>query len=181
MALASAGPYASLQLDPDRWPHQHLTTQFFTGRMPFLPSNQQRQSTEVNNITFKITKFSNADNILPPPSLCGFNTYSDGFCSAISTFASPSAFYCRNNRYKEMLVFVKCAKSYHAKRIHNNKFLIIRDNKMCQIKQSTTMSRLNWSAYVIRILWTASASSMNLSTTPGCARTCCTFLVPARW
>jgi len=27
-------------------PHQHFTTQFFTGRMPFLPPNQQRQSTE---------------------------------------------------------------------------------------------------------------------------------------
>ena len=26
--------------------HQHPTTQFFTGRMPFLPLNQQRQSTE---------------------------------------------------------------------------------------------------------------------------------------
>jgi len=25
---------------------QHSTTQFFTGRMPFLPPNQQRQSTE---------------------------------------------------------------------------------------------------------------------------------------
>jgi len=25
------------------------TTQFFTGRMPFLPPNQQRQSTEGNN------------------------------------------------------------------------------------------------------------------------------------
>jgi len=25
---------------------QHLITQFFTGRMPFLPPNQQRQSTE---------------------------------------------------------------------------------------------------------------------------------------
>jgi len=29
-----------------RQPCQHPTTQFFTGRMPFLPSNQQRQSTE---------------------------------------------------------------------------------------------------------------------------------------
>jgi len=28
--------------------HQHPTTQFFTGRMPFLPPNQQRQSTEGN-------------------------------------------------------------------------------------------------------------------------------------
>jgi len=27
-------------------PRQHPTTQFFTGRMPFLPPNQQRQSTE---------------------------------------------------------------------------------------------------------------------------------------
>jgi len=37
---------ASLHLAPDRQPHQHTTTLFFTGRMPFLPSNQQRQSTE---------------------------------------------------------------------------------------------------------------------------------------
>ena len=27
-------------------PRQHLTTQFFTGRMPFLPPNQHGQSTE---------------------------------------------------------------------------------------------------------------------------------------
>ena len=46
MALASAGPYASLHLAPDRQPRQHLTTQFFTDRMPFLPPNQQCQSTE---------------------------------------------------------------------------------------------------------------------------------------
>ena len=29
-----------------RQPWQHPTTQFFTGRMPFLPPNQQRQGTE---------------------------------------------------------------------------------------------------------------------------------------
>jgi len=29
-----------------RKPHQHATTQFFTGQMPFRPPNQQRQSTE---------------------------------------------------------------------------------------------------------------------------------------
>jgi len=46
VAVASAGPYASLHLAPDRQPHRHPTTQFFTGRMPFLPPNQQRQSTE---------------------------------------------------------------------------------------------------------------------------------------
>jgi len=27
-------------------PHQHPTTLSFTGRMPFLPPNQQRQSTD---------------------------------------------------------------------------------------------------------------------------------------
>jgi len=46
VAVASAGPYASLHLAPDRQPHQHPTTLFFTGRMPFLTPNQQRQSTE---------------------------------------------------------------------------------------------------------------------------------------
>jgi len=49
VAVASAGPYASLHLAPDRQPRQHPTGQFFTGRMPFLPPNQQRQSTEGNN------------------------------------------------------------------------------------------------------------------------------------
>jgi len=46
VAVASAGPHASLHLAPDRQPRQHPTTQCFTGRMPFLPPNQQRQSTE---------------------------------------------------------------------------------------------------------------------------------------
>jgi len=35
-----------MPIAPDRQPHQHPTTLFFTGRMPFLPPNQQRQSTE---------------------------------------------------------------------------------------------------------------------------------------
>jgi len=46
VAVASAEPCASLHLAPDRQPHQHPTTLFFTGQMPFLPPNQQRQSTE---------------------------------------------------------------------------------------------------------------------------------------
>jgi len=48
VAVASAGPYASLHLAPDN----HASTpplSFFTGRMPFLPPNQQCQSTEGNN------------------------------------------------------------------------------------------------------------------------------------
>jgi len=45
VAVASAGPYANLHLIPYRLPRQHPTTQFFTGQMPFLPPNQQCQST----------------------------------------------------------------------------------------------------------------------------------------
>jgi len=45
-AVASAGPYANdLHFAPDRQPHQHLITQFFTGQMLFLTPNQQCQST----------------------------------------------------------------------------------------------------------------------------------------
>ena len=46
MAVASAGPYASLHLAQADNHASGPTTQFFTGRMPFLPPNQQRQSTE---------------------------------------------------------------------------------------------------------------------------------------
>ena len=42
MAVASAGPYASLHLAPDSSP----PLSFFTGRMTFLPPNQQCQRTE---------------------------------------------------------------------------------------------------------------------------------------
>ena len=34
-----------------RQPRQHPTTQFFTGRMPFLTPNQQRQSTEGKSVS----------------------------------------------------------------------------------------------------------------------------------
>jgi len=47
VAMASAGPYASLHLAPDiqiTTPAPHRAV--FTGRMPFLTPNQQRRSTE---------------------------------------------------------------------------------------------------------------------------------------
>jgi len=50
VAVASAVPYANLQLDTDTQPHQHPTTQFFTGRMPFLPPNQQDHITEAHDV-----------------------------------------------------------------------------------------------------------------------------------
>ena len=44
MAVASAGPYASLHLTLDRQSCQHpTTTQFFTDWIPFLLPNPQRQ------------------------------------------------------------------------------------------------------------------------------------------
>ena len=46
VAVASAGPYARMQIAPDRQLRQHSTTQSFTGWMPFLPPSQQHQSTE---------------------------------------------------------------------------------------------------------------------------------------
>jgi len=46
VAVASAGPDASLHLAPDKLSRQHPTTQVLTGLMPLLPPNQQRQSTE---------------------------------------------------------------------------------------------------------------------------------------
>jgi len=59
VAVASAGQYASLHLAPNRQPHQHLTTQSFTGRMPFLPPNQQRHSTEGHLLLGTCQKKSN--------------------------------------------------------------------------------------------------------------------------
>jgi len=53
VAVASAGPYARLHLAPDRQQRQHPTTQFFTRRMPFLPPNQQHQSTEGKYVNIK--------------------------------------------------------------------------------------------------------------------------------
>ena len=49
VAVASAGLYAKSAPHP-RQPRQHPTTQFFTGRMPFLPPTQQHQTTIITII-----------------------------------------------------------------------------------------------------------------------------------
>ena len=52
MAVASAGQpglYASLHLGLDSNHASTALLRFFTGRMPFLPPNRQRQSTEGSN------------------------------------------------------------------------------------------------------------------------------------
>jgi len=53
--VASAGPHASMHLAPDRQPRQHPTTQFFTGRMPFLPPTNSVKA--LKNTTVYITDF----------------------------------------------------------------------------------------------------------------------------
>jgi len=51
-----------------RQPHQYPSTQFFTGRMPFLPPNQQRQSTEgkSNSNCFKVMVDKHQGSALSP-------------------------------------------------------------------------------------------------------------------
>jgi len=58
VAVASAGSYANLHLAPNKSSCQHPTIQFFTGWMPFLPPNQQRQSTWVICIFLRTHNFS---------------------------------------------------------------------------------------------------------------------------
>jgi len=54
-----------------RRPRQHPTTQFFTGRMPFLPPNQQRQSTEGTiNVHHKSIMFAICQNMQFDHFLC---------------------------------------------------------------------------------------------------------------
>ena len=57
VAMASAGPYASLHLAPDRYHTSSSPLSFFTGRMPFLPPNQQRQSTEGQQTSLFVVYF----------------------------------------------------------------------------------------------------------------------------
>jgi len=54
VAVASAGPYANhMQLAPDiTMPKPHHSV--FTGWIPFLPLNQQRQSTESTSTALKM-------------------------------------------------------------------------------------------------------------------------------
>jgi len=52
VAVASAGPYANLHLDPDTQPCQLPNTQFFTGWMPFLLPNQHSNSIKALKASF---------------------------------------------------------------------------------------------------------------------------------
>ena len=55
---------------PRSRPRQHPTTQFFTGRMPFLPPNQQHQSTEGSSWAMKPSVI--LDTVLSIPSITSF-------------------------------------------------------------------------------------------------------------
>ena len=54
MAVVSAGPYAPRPRQITTPAVQHPTTQFFTGRMPFLLPNQQCHSTEGNLVSQEV-------------------------------------------------------------------------------------------------------------------------------
>jgi len=77
VAVASAGLYANyLDLAADRYPRQHLITQFSTGRMLFLTPSQQCQSTEGNvditvNVREKPKEFLLSENFpsYPPDTI----------------------------------------------------------------------------------------------------------------
>jgi len=66
VAVASAGLSASLHLIPDN--HANIPpVRFFTGRMPFLPPNQQHQSTEGKKHCFlNIEIFLKLLNLISP-------------------------------------------------------------------------------------------------------------------
>ena len=65
VAVASAGPYESLHLAPDRQPHTSTPpVLFFTSRMPFLPPNQQGQSTEGIALARRMKDAISFDNII---------------------------------------------------------------------------------------------------------------------
>jgi len=83
VAVLSAGSYASLHLDTDRSP----PLSFFTGRMPFLPPNQQRQSTEGTSVDRK--KKSHYSDLF---ALAGyFSQAVDKISAAAECRAGPSA------------------------------------------------------------------------------------------
>jgi len=79
VAVASVGPYANNAslFAADRQPHQHPTTLFFTGRMPFLPPNQQRQSTEGKAIAKKQLLFLLNETTLKQPNCYQFPEIDD--------------------------------------------------------------------------------------------------------
>jgi len=47
--VVTTGAIGCAKLQSNHHHHQQTNTQFFTGRMPFLLPNQQRQSTEGKN------------------------------------------------------------------------------------------------------------------------------------
>ena len=65
-------------LQPDNHASTPPLSCFFTGRMPFLPRNQQRQSTEGNNGNDHYSKFSNDGVLCAKDVLCSPSAILDG-------------------------------------------------------------------------------------------------------
>ena len=82
----------SLHLAPGRQPRQHLTTQFSTGRVPFLPPNQQRQNTEGMYVRINASMDERCENICCWPVNClGGCKKAYRWAEAAAGTAGPSA------------------------------------------------------------------------------------------
>jgi len=72
VAVASAGPYASLHLDPDRQPRQHPTTQVFY-RPDALPAAQPKASKHLKSNTIYTEYAESSEKILCLLAVCMVN------------------------------------------------------------------------------------------------------------
>ena len=103
VAVASARPYANhLHFAPDRQPCQHLITQVFTGRMPFLPPNQRRQSTEGN--AKALNNNNNSNNISSELPVCASSSSVEVACWPQLT----KLLYIERNQYCNGLAPLAC-------------------------------------------------------------------------
>jgi len=89
-AVASAEPYASLHLAPNRHHASTPPLSFFTGRMPFLPPNQQRQSTE-GCLCKKFISCARYIYLVVCMSLRRLRTYA---CNQLSLSFCPACYQC---------------------------------------------------------------------------------------
>jgi len=70
VAVASAGPYASLHLAPDRQPHQHPTTLFLQAR---CPSCRPTNSVKALKAQLKVQLNIATDKLVIVQMFCAYN------------------------------------------------------------------------------------------------------------
>ena len=79
MALASAGPYASLHLAPERQPCQHPTTRFLQTGCPFChPTNSIKALKEITNAHTQIKYKTHIWRLVNLLVCCYYHKYNHG-------------------------------------------------------------------------------------------------------